>query len=210
MTSTPPQTDSNAQKPGTRERLLDEAERVFAERGFSGASVREITDAAGANLAAINYHFQSKENLYAAVFSRRFAHVHEEFLARLQRDRAVAEGGLEQGLTSFGRAFLGPYADPEYSQRVRDLCVRELIEAKLPPGLFLREFITPMNEMIAGIVRRARPGLDETTARGCAESFFAQLVHVVKGARVAGTDPTILEERLSQVVRFTATAIRHI
>src|SRR5512138_3289584 len=189
MTSAPPLQNDGLQKPGTRERLLDEAERVFAERGFSGASVREITDAAGANLAAINYHFQSKENLYAAVFSRRFAHLREEFLTRLQSDPAVAEGDLEEALTAFGRAFLGPYADPEYSQRVRDLCIRELIEAKLPAGQFMREFITPINETIAGIVRRARPELDEATQSACAESFFAQLVHVVKGARVAaGTD----------------------
>src|SRR5262245_24821583 len=51
----------------TRERLLDAAARVFAARGFHQATVREICDLAKANIAAVNYHFQTKERLYAAV-----------------------------------------------------------------------------------------------------------------------------------------------
>ena len=56
----------------TRERILDVAERLFAEQGFSGTSLRQITGSADANLAAVNYHFGSKEQLIAEVFSRRF------------------------------------------------------------------------------------------------------------------------------------------
>jgi AcrR family transcriptional regulator len=55
----------------TRERLLDAAERLFATRGIDAASVRDITDAAGANLAAVNYHFGSKYELIVAVVQRR-------------------------------------------------------------------------------------------------------------------------------------------
>jgi AcrR family transcriptional regulator len=55
----------------TRERLLDAAERLFATRGIDAASVRDITDAAGANLAAVNYHFGSKHELIVAIVQRR-------------------------------------------------------------------------------------------------------------------------------------------
>lgn len=55
----------------TRERILDEAERLFAHHGLDGVSVREITDAAGVNTAAIHYHFGSKHDLVAAVLARR-------------------------------------------------------------------------------------------------------------------------------------------
>jgi len=200
-------------KPGTRERLLDVAERMFAEQGFARTSVREITEAAGTNLGALNYHFHSKENLYAEVFSRRFAHLHEQFFAGLRDDRALAEGNLDQALALFAKAFLAPYADPEYSRRFRDLCVREMIEAQLPAGLFEREFITPMIEMIMGILARARPDLNEATTRNSAHSFLAQLFHVVKGAQVrAGAErpATAVDERLAHVVRFTTAAMRHI
>ena len=56
--------------PDTRTRILDAAEHLFAERGFNGTSVRAITDLAGANLAAVGYHFGSKAELLAAVIRR--------------------------------------------------------------------------------------------------------------------------------------------
>jgi AcrR family transcriptional regulator len=56
--------------PDTRTQILDAAERLFAEHGFRGTSVRAITDLAGANLAAVGYHFGSKAELLAAVIRR--------------------------------------------------------------------------------------------------------------------------------------------
>jgi AcrR family transcriptional regulator len=56
--------------PDTRTQLLDAAEHLFAERGFRGTSVRAITDLAGANLAAVGYHFGSKAELLTAVVRR--------------------------------------------------------------------------------------------------------------------------------------------
>lgn len=56
----------------TRDRLLDEAEDLFAQRGFHAVSVREITKAAQSNLAAVNYHFGNKQNLYLEVFRSRW------------------------------------------------------------------------------------------------------------------------------------------
>ena len=54
----------------TRDRILDAAEELFAEQGFS-SSLRNITSSAGVNLAAVNYHFGSKETLIEELFSRR-------------------------------------------------------------------------------------------------------------------------------------------
>src|SRR5512145_1863051 len=55
---------------GTRERILRTAERLFAERGFNGVSVRELAAAAQANIASIGYHFDSKEGLLSEVYRR--------------------------------------------------------------------------------------------------------------------------------------------
>ena len=55
----------------TKDRILDAAESLFADRGFGATSMRAITSAADANLAAVNYHFGSKESLIEAVFARR-------------------------------------------------------------------------------------------------------------------------------------------
>jgi len=64
----------------TRDHLLDAAEQVFARKGFAGASVREITALAQANLGAITYHFGSKAALYEAVIAR----AQEAMLARVE------------------------------------------------------------------------------------------------------------------------------
>ena len=56
----------------TKDRLLDEAEALFAVRGYHAVSVREITAAANCNLAAVNYHFGNKQNLYLEVFRSRW------------------------------------------------------------------------------------------------------------------------------------------
>jgi AcrR family transcriptional regulator len=59
----------------TRDRLLNEAEKLFADHGFDGVSVRDITKAAGVDVALANYHFGSKLQLFDAVFQRRAATV---------------------------------------------------------------------------------------------------------------------------------------
>jgi len=75
----------------TPQRLLDAAEALFAEHGFAETSLRAITTRARANLAAVHYHFGSKDELLRAVFARRLTALNEERLARL----AVLETGGE-------------------------------------------------------------------------------------------------------------------
>jgi AcrR family transcriptional regulator len=82
---------------GTRERILDTAERLFAEHGYSGTSLRSIIAAAGVNLAAVHYHFRSKEALLDAVLTRRIEPVNRERLALLER---LGDRGLEGVLTA--------------------------------------------------------------------------------------------------------------
>lgn len=74
----------------TRERLLEAAEKLFAERGISNTSLREITHLARANLAAVNYHFQSKGALVQAVFERSFGPLNQERLRLLDEVEAAA------------------------------------------------------------------------------------------------------------------------
>lgn len=74
----------------TRDRILDSAERLFGERGFDGTSLRQITEAAQVNLAAVNYHFGSKEDLYAHVFIRRIVPINARRMAMLEEAEALA------------------------------------------------------------------------------------------------------------------------
>lgn len=90
--------------PDTKERLIDAAERLFAEQGFARTSLRDITTAAGANLASVNYHFGGKDGLLEAIFDRRLAPVNSERLRVLAAFQAAArphQPELEQILWAF-------------------------------------------------------------------------------------------------------------
>lgn len=80
-------------KPGkrsSRERMLDAAEHLFARHGFDGVSVRDITTAAGVDVALISYHFGGKRELFAAVFRRRAEILNAERFALLEHVRRAA------------------------------------------------------------------------------------------------------------------------
>ena len=94
--------------PDTRTRILDAAERLFAERGFRGASVRAITDLAGANLAAVGYHFGSKAELLAEVARRVIEPINAAQGAGL--DRLLARTTDPQA-AELVEAFAGPLFD---------------------------------------------------------------------------------------------------
>src|ERR1051326_6716578 len=68
----------DATSPDTKTRILDAAERLFVEHGFEATSLRSLPSAAGVNLAAVHYHFGSKEELFQAVLTRRLDPMNQE------------------------------------------------------------------------------------------------------------------------------------
>lgn len=91
----------------TKESILNAAERLFAERGFEATSLRAITTAAGVNLAAVNYHFQSKEGLLQALFVHRMEMLNRKRLEML--DSYEAEFGKKPiPLEKLVRALIEP------------------------------------------------------------------------------------------------------
>jgi AcrR family transcriptional regulator len=93
----------------TRDRLLDAAERLFAEEGIQAVSLRQINVAAGArNTAAANYHFRTKNDLIRAVAARRMDALSEERLRRLAAVEAEARGGAPDLRRIVEAGFLPP------------------------------------------------------------------------------------------------------
>ncbi len=91
----------------TKDRIISAAERLFAERGFAGTSLRTVTSEAGVNLAAVHYHFGTKDALLQAVFERRVAPVNKQRLQRLDElERHAGANGPE--LEEVLEAFLSP------------------------------------------------------------------------------------------------------
>src|SRR5688572_4058847 len=76
----------------TKSRILDVAEQLFMEHGFEATSLRQLTSSAGVNLAAVNYHFGSKEDLFTAVLTRRLDPMNQERIVLLEGYEAEAGG----------------------------------------------------------------------------------------------------------------------
>jgi AcrR family transcriptional regulator len=200
----------------TRERLLDVAERLFAERGFGATSVRGITAEAGCNLAAVNYHFGGKDQLYEEVFRRRLGAMREHRLSSIRGTLAEAEGriSLEVLLRAFATAFLEPFMGADDGRLWRRLMSHEMSDAHLPPGMFLAEIISPVHEELAAALIPACPGLRADAARRCTFSLVGQMVHFMRveryfeGAPLPPADRITMPELVDHVVRFSAAGIR--
>src|SRR6478735_6869880 len=78
--------------PDTKTRILDVAEGLFMEHGFEATSLRQLTSAAGVNLASVNYHFGSKEELFTAVLTRRLDPMNQERIELLESAEKEAAG----------------------------------------------------------------------------------------------------------------------
>lgn len=93
--------------PDTKARIMDVAEALFAEKGYAATSLRDITGAAGTNLASVNYHFQSKEGLLSAIVDRFVGPVNRGRLEGLDVIEAESDG-TSPDLERLLRAFLTP------------------------------------------------------------------------------------------------------
>ncbi|MBS3934560.1 MAG: TetR family transcriptional regulator [Sulfuritalea sp.] len=125
----------------TRARILDTAERLFMAQGYERTSLRQITGAAAVNLAAVNYHFDSKENLLREVLRRRLGALNEERLRVLDAlERAAAGRPLKpsQIVDGFFGALLRMAAAEESGGRT---FVRLLGRTLTDPAEFVQTFL---------------------------------------------------------------------
>ena len=197
----------------TRERLVDAAERLFARKGFATTSVRDITSAAGCNVAAVNYHFGSKHNLYSEVFRRRLAAMREQRIASIRTARGQA-ARLEEVLTAFATAFLEPFVSPGGGRLLLELITRETLDPHLPPELFLAEVVVPVHQALAEAIIAVTPGLASGPARLCVLSIVGQLLQLANRLRhteiSAGWQANLppVPDIVNQIVRFSAAGVR--
>jgi AcrR family transcriptional regulator len=85
----------------TKDRILHAAEELFAQQGFASTSLRQVTSRADVNIAAVNYHFGSKDNLVNEVFRRRMDDMSVERLKALRQAVQAHPGDLEPVLAAF-------------------------------------------------------------------------------------------------------------
>jgi AcrR family transcriptional regulator len=157
----------------TKERLLTAATRVFADRGFKETTIRDICTRAGANLAAVNYHFGGKDKLYSAVLGNFISSA----FSRFPLDVGVgADSPPEDRLKAYIRGFLYRLlgdGDPLY-EKLGKLLMAEILEPSEYFDTMSERYIGPTYETLKHIVAELLPGADEEIVHRCAGSIVGQ------------------------------------
>jgi AcrR family transcriptional regulator len=145
----------------TRNKILDAAERLFAEHGYTAVSMRSITAAAGVNVAAIHFHFASKEALFEAIFNRRVQPINAARLVGLRSARDD-ERGEDVELGRVLKAFVGPHLEAAEgfdagSIVLLQFMARAAAEPDKSIQAVLRKEFDPVWMELTAAVRRALP-----------------------------------------------------
>src|SRR5579883_2907449 len=168
----------------TKQRILDTAERLIGEQGYSATSLRHIIGEAGVNLAAVHYHFGSKEELLDEVILRKAGPVNEIRLARL--DQLEAESLTEPPpVGKVLEAFLLPMAEAAD----RDPQFVKLMGRVLSEGLLhemVQKHFQNVSRRFFGALQRALPNLSEDEFRWRAHFMIGAMAHTMCGQM----DPT--------------------
>lgn len=197
----------------TRQRLLEVAAELFALKGFSDTTVRELAKGARCNVAAISYHFGSKEKLYEVVLVRTFRELAQRRIAALQAVLTEHNGRppLEAVLTTFARAFLDPLLTEQKAEVRLRLLLHEMVQQLLPTEIMQQELVTPVNQLLMQALASAVPQLDEDQVPLVAYSLVAQLVHVLHLQwflpKKAELYRAYGDRLLEHIVRFTSGGI---
>jgi TetR/AcrR family transcriptional regulator, regulator of cefoperazone and chloramphenicol sensitivity len=172
----------------TKERLLASASELFADKGFASTTVAEICDAAGSNIAAVNYYFGGKESLYQLSWRHSFARAIE---AHPQNGGVAPDAPAEAKLRGQIKALLARISDP--NSRDFFIAQHEMVH---PTGL-LKEAIesetTPLRESTLALVRELLgPAASEQQVVFCEACIIGMCLHpmlIHKVRQRAGSPP---------------------
>jgi AcrR family transcriptional regulator len=157
----------------TRDRLLDKAEELFARDGFAATSMRELTTQAGTNLAAVNYHFKSKEGLIRALLVRRFGPLNEERIRLLDMAERAAAPGLPT-LDSVLEAFVAPTI--RMCRQYPDF-MRLMGKMQSDPPAEIREWMS--SDLFSPLVIRLEALLTRILPRAPIEELYWRMIFLV-------------------------------
>ena len=197
----------------TKDRILGAAEELFAQFGFAGTSLRQVTTRADVNIAAVNYHFGSKENLVNEVFRRRMDEMSVLRLSQLHAAVAQVSCDLEQILA----AFVGPALAMSQDRNGGGAFIRVIARAYAEKNDSLRRFLSDQYghvlrefaKAIAGCV----PDLSKEELYWRLDFLSGALTYAMADfgmiKRPSGTSEGAHRERAArELIRFAAAGLR--
>jgi AcrR family transcriptional regulator len=172
--------ETSSPKSDVRMRLVHAAAEQFAAKGLAGTSVRDITEQAETNLAAVNYYFAGKEQLYVETLRQMFLDM-EPMRVSARRYLEYARAGDRDSAKEALRSFIYMFVESVSATRPHfDLVLREMIEPTGALEHMFREFISPLAAVLAQLVTMVNPAVaaDPERLRSYCASIVAQCLHV--------------------------------
>jgi AcrR family transcriptional regulator len=207
----------NQQEPveNTKGRILQVAEKLFSEKGFSSVSIRDITQSADCNVAAVNYHFGTKENLYHDVFRQRI-------LPRMEKIRSRIIDHLGQspdpGLETVIRALVTTLFTNNLMEKKDDTFNRLILSERQSPAgvmdIIINEALVPHYESLLVLFKPHFPeNVDEGRIKLKILSILAMTLYFahsrVSVSRFTGReyDESFIQEIINHTVSFALHGI---
>ncbi len=194
----------------SRARILKAAERLFAEQGFRGVTVRDIARAARVNLAAINYHFGDKLGLYQEIVRSAIATMR----ATTEEARRAGEGlAAEERLGRYVAAIVGRLLRASGPTPLQNLILREINDPTPALDDLVRQGVRPRIEYLSALVAQiiGCPASD-TRVRRCVFSIHSQTIGAMSNpiARRLGFEPRPADAQAiaRHITRFSLAGIR--
>jgi TetR/AcrR family transcriptional regulator, regulator of cefoperazone and chloramphenicol sensitivity len=201
---------NNSATQETRRRLLAAAGEVFADRGFHAATIKEITDKADASLAAVNYHFQDKAELYKAVLAK-LAEDH----SRIVPPDSALSGPAAMRLRQFVSFFCHAAIARQRASWEQVLMAREMAEPTDALDALNEQVLKPLTQKLSAIVAELLDVRPHHTAVGlAAASVLGQCIYYMKHRACIGQmhpqlgDNPDIEQYANHVADFSLTGIR--
>jgi TetR/AcrR family transcriptional regulator, regulator of cefoperazone and chloramphenicol sensitivity len=200
----------------TRQRLLNAAAELFSERGFNHVTVRELCQLAGANLAAVNYHFRDKLGLYKEVVEMAANCMHR---SKVQVIEAAEPLPPEQRLRTYVRLTLHSLLDPHEDSWMEKLIAREMMDPTPALDLIIEKGIKPTSQRLGTMVAELLGApLNDDRVWQCFLSVQAQCLFykmskpVIARMAPAGFEytPEVIEALARHIAEFSLGGIRSI
>jgi len=168
----------------TRKRLLDCAEKLFGRDGYHCTTLRAITKKAGANLAAVNYHFGAKDGLLKEVIERRLLPLNEERIKRLEAVRAASVNKKGRPVVEdVLRAFIEPtFSFRDSGEGARDFIILVGRSFSEPDGTvrgIFMQLVGPVFELYSNLLAQALPDMPKEVFRWRLHFAIGAMAHIM-------------------------------
>lgn len=195
---------------GTRAALLEAAEKLFLSQGFDNVSIRQLTRDSGTNVAAVNYHFQGKTNLFREILAKRLKEISQDKIMALSHlAQKQPQATVEEIIRGYIRSFFDSHYASVESDRLMQIIYREMGPDAVASDIVATYLVVPINQAFKELIKKSCPELDDQHVSFCVSSITGQILHFIRGRdilrrlRTPEQNQNFIEDVIEHITTFS-------